>query len=229
MFKIEINKNVTYGEISQPNPMRWRIMRRNKKTLTSQAGIMKCKDFFNDLVAYRKTGKKFSIYGFDNSTVTFNKYGLYMLLTEIQWPEQFIQNVNATLNAKLKEQLQTEVKMYKQGKTSVVVHIPNALWENTYRISLATMVLRLCNYSMTYDCWDDLYKPHAPMNTVDSAFNVKAKAFTKQHGFILPEQYQKYWFYAGANYNPDISDWYCYTTVVHNNGCTNWCTYMENV
>lgn len=229
MFNLDITHNNTYGEISQPNPIRWRIMYRKKNTLHSQSGLIKCKDFFNDLVAKKKTKKTFKIYGFDSATIKFNKFGLYLLLTEIHHPTTFISNVEKTLNEKLKEQLNVEIKMFPQGNHSVVIMIPTKLWTCTYYISLATMVLRLCNYAHTYECWDDLYSPTSPINTVDGAFTARAKNYTKQNGFILPEKYLKYWFFASPKYNSRKRGWLNSVSIVHNNGCSSWCNAMEIV
>ena len=226
MFNLEITHNTTYGEISQPNPMRWRIMYRKKDKLIGQSGLMKCKDFFNDIVAYRKTKHEFSIYGFKNSTIKFNRWGLYFHLTNISNPEKFIQNVEKTLNVKLKEQLNTTVRLYPQDNNSVVIRIPLKLWDNTYYISLATMVLRLCNYGDVYESWEDLYKPGSPINTVDHAFNAKAKEYTKTNGFLLPEKYRKYWFFAGA-VNSESNSWKNAVTIVHNCGCNTWLHFVD--
>ena len=58
MFKLTLTHNNKYSEIPQPNPMRWRIMLRDKKELISQSGLIRCRDFFNDLVAARVANKQ---------------------------------------------------------------------------------------------------------------------------------------------------------------------------
>ena len=65
MFKLTIKHKQTYGEIPQANPLRWRIMYREKKELVSQSALIKCKDFFNDVVAWKNAQAEIKIYGFD--------------------------------------------------------------------------------------------------------------------------------------------------------------------
>ena len=225
MFKTKITHKNTYSEINQPNPLRWRIMHREKDTLTSQSGLIKCKDFFNDVVAYKNAEHKFSIYGFKNE-IKFNRYGVYFLLIKIADRDKFFANLDV-LNQRLQQDLDTKVSYYKaaRGKDRAIIHIPNPLWKSTYYISLVTMLIRLCNYNYEYKEWEDFFKPDAPMNTVDGAFNDKAKALTKTHGFALP-QAKDYWYYARYGFtsqsNKPLS-----SSVIHNNGCSDWAMALE--
>jgi hypothetical protein len=223
MFNIKIkdeHKSTTcYTESAQANPLRWQIMSREKDVLTSQASVMKCKDYFNDLVALRH-GHTFTVYGFKNDTVTFNKWGLYILLTGIAKPDLFIENVNNSINTRMKEDLGTSIRCWKQPDNSVVIRIPNKVWENTYAVSLVTMMLRVCNNNIELNSWDDLYGDASPLNTVERSFTAGAKTLTKKVGFKAPIDT---WYHYNTQYN-GINGWTAGIggMTIHNNGCSSW-------
>ena len=225
MFKTKITHKTSYSEVPQPNPLRWRIMYRDKDILTSQSGLIKCKDFFNDMVAYQNAKLKFHIYGFKND-VKFNRYGVYLLLTGIADRDKFFANLDV-LNARIEQDLGTKVSYYKasRGKNRAIVHIPKPLWKSTYYISLVTMMIRLCNYNYSYQKWEDFFNKDAPINTVDTAFNDKAKALTKEQGFALP-QAKDYWFFARFGFNSG-SNKPMSNSIIHNNGCSDWAVALE--
>lgn len=225
MFNIKIKPEHTttnvYTESGQANPLRWMIMYRDKDTLTSQANLMRCKDYFNDLVAMRR-GHIFLVYGFRNDTVKFNKWGLYILLTNIGKPEQFIANVNNSINVRMKADLGTHIRCWKQDEQSVVIRIPNKVWDNTYAVSLVTMMLRVCNNNIDITSWDDLYASTSPLNTIERSFTPDAKAITKNIGFKAPID-TWYWYNSSWNgekgWNSSVGG-----LTIHNNGCSAWCT-----
>lgn len=225
MFELNITHKNTYSEIAQANPLRWRVMLRDKKVLHSQSGLIKCKDFFNDIVAWKHGGHQFNIYSFNNQ-VKFNRFGLYMLLTSITDKKQFLSNLDA-LNERLKKDLNTKISTYSLPKdeNSLVIHIPNPVWQNTYYVSLATMMIRLCNYKFNYKTWEDFFAPDSPLNTVETAFNDQAKAYTKEKGFTLPEKYRGLWYNARMGWNSrDKAE--IRAAIIHNNGCSDWATSM---
>lgn len=222
IIKPEHNLTGALTESAQYNPLRWRIMYREKDKLTSQAQLMKCKDYFNDLVALRK-GHVFSVYGFKNDTVKFNKWGLYILLTDVMKADQFIENVNSSINVRLKADMQTTIRCWKQDNTSVVIRIPNKMWESTYYISLLTMMLRVCNNNVEFSSWDDLYSAKSPLNTIERSFTEDAKRFTHLLGFKLPIDT---WYYYNSQYNgmKDVNIAAIGGSTIHNNGCSAWCS-----
>jgi hypothetical protein len=223
MFKLNITHKNGYNEIDQPNPLRWRIMLREKDVLHSQSGLIKCKDFFNDIVAFKQANLKFSIYNFSNE-VKFNRHGLYFHLTHIHDTAMFCENL-IIVNDRLQQDLKTTVKFWIQEDGSVVVLIPNKLWKNTYYISLVSMMIRLCNYKVQYDSWDSIFAKDAPINRIESAFSHAAKKRTHENGFVLPKQLRTFWYWAGkmANSNDGKK---VMPSVVHNNGVTSWSHWM---
>ena len=226
MFKINVLKKHRgqYAEIDQPNPLRWRIMHRKKDVLTSQSCLIKCKDFFNDVVAWKKAKKAFVIYGFRNN-IKFNREGLYLHLTEVGEMDVFVNNLYK-VNQRVFDDLKVYLEYTIMDDHSIVVMIPNKLWSNTYYISLVSMMIRLCNYNVKYDTWESFFDDNAPINTVEEAFNDNAKAFTKKNGFKLLTKYRKLWYNSTDGWN-SASGKELIGSIIHNNGVCDWVKSME--
>jgi len=226
MFKINVLKKHKgqYAEIDQPNPLRWRIMHHSKGVLTSQSCLIKCKDFFNDVVAWKKAKKAFVIYGFRND-IKFNKEGLYLHLTEVGEIDVFLNNLYK-LNQRVFDDLKVYLEYTVMDDHSIVVMIPNKLWSNTYYISLVSMMIRLCNYNVKYDTWDSFFDDNAPINTVEEAFNDKAKTFAQKNGFKLLTKYRKLWYNSTDGWN-SASGKELIGSIIHNNGVCDWVKSME--
>jgi len=212
-----------YAEMPQPNPLSWRIMHKRGDTLVSQSCPIRCKDFFNDVVAWKQAKYAFSIYGFDNC-VKFNKDGLHVLLTNIADMGKFMYNF-AVVAVKLDEDLGVDIQTYDVPE-GVVIIIPNKVLKSTYYTSLLTMMIRCCNYDVDYESWDDFFADGAPMNTVENAFDDDAKAFTKQHGFKLLPKYRKLWYNSTHGYN-SASGHDLVASIIHNNGVVSWVKSMK--
>jgi len=212
-----------YAEMPQPNPLSWRIMHKRGETLVSQSCPIRCKDFFNDVVAWKQAKHAFSIYSFDNR-VKFNKDGLHVLLTNIADMGKFMYNF-AVVAVKLDEDLGVDIQTYDVPE-GVVIIIPNKVLKSTYYTSLLTMAIRCCNYDVKYESWGDLFADGAPMNTVENAFDNDAKTFTKQHGFKLLPKYRKLWYNSTHGYN-SASGHDLVASIIHNNGVVSWVKSMK--
>ena len=225
MFEINILKKHKgqYAEIDQPNPLRWRIMHRSKDVLTSQSCLIKCKDFFNDVVAWKKAKKAFVIYSFKNN-IKFNRNGLYVLLTEISDEKIFLSNIEI-VEQRLWQDLRETLVMDRVDDGFVVL-IPHKVFSNTYYISLFSMLIRLCNYNTEYTTWDSIFDENAPLNTVEEAFNDNAKAFTQKNGFKLLTKYRKLWYNSTNGWN-SASGKELIGSIIHNNGVCDWVKSME--
>ena len=225
MFEINILKKHKgqYAEIDQPNPLRWRIMHRSKDVLTSQSCLIKCKDFFNDVVAWRKAKKAFVIYSFKNN-IKFNRNGLYVLLTEISDEKIFLSNIEI-VEQRLWQDLRETLVMDRVDDGFVVL-IPQKVFNSTYYISLLSMLIRLCNYNTEYTTWDSIFDENAPLNTVEEAFNKTAKAFTQKNGFKLLTKYRKLWYNSTNGWN-SASGKDLIGSIIHNNGVCDWVKSME--
>ena len=226
MFELKILKKHTgeYAEVDQPNPLRWRIMHRSKDVLTSQSCLIKCKDFFNDVVAWKKAKKSFTIYGFKNN-IKFNIGGLYVHLTDIGDVNTFLHNL-WVVDERLEQDLKLGMDWYVQEDDSVVVLIPHKVFNSTYYISLLSMLIRLCNYNIKYEDWDSIFDENAPINTIEGAFNDNAKAFTQKNGFRLLPKYRKLWYNSTDGWN-SASGKDLIASIIHNNGVCDWVKSME--
>lgn len=227
MFDIKITDNTTYCEIHQVNPLRWKtLFKEEDGTFTDQSGWVKCKDFYNDTVAYFKEGTVFSIYGYDNK-VKRNDGGVYFLLKHIQNKGTFVHNLNV-MNVRLFKDLKCSVGYWDHEGDKAVIFIPAELWESTYRISMVTFVIRLCNYQgFGYETWDDFWAPDAPANTVETAFSTQAKKNAKEMGFTVPAKYDGLWYFAGEGFDSKLKPKQT-GGVIHNNGVTSWSLAMSN-
>ena len=223
-FKITLKNDSTYSEVGQTNPLRWKTLLKHKDgSFTDQSGWIKCKDFFNDTLAFFKRGTKFSIYRYKND-IEKNEEGVYFLLKEIKDMPSFMSGIDV-LNVQLFKDTKSEIAYWPQTDTTVVILLPNPVWENTYCLSLVTMLIRCCNYGYLYKNWEDFYHSQAPMNTVEHAFTQTAKDKRKEWGFKLPANLSKYWWYFNFTYNsekmPDASG-----GTIHNNGVCQWTQHL---
>lgn len=225
-FVFNLKNNKTYAEVGQPNPLRWKTLFMEKDgSFTDQSGWVKCKDFYNDTVAFFKAGSVFSIYGYENN-IKKNKDGVYFLLRNIHDRDQFLHNIGV-MNTQMEKDLGAQVVAWPQeAKDEMVVLLPNEVWESTYRISMVTMCVRLCNYGVKYDRWADFWTTNAPSHTIDHAFSPAAIKNAKTLGFKVPDKFSKYWYYCGDDYNSEKKPAQTGGTI-HNNGCTNWSMFME--
>lgn len=221
MFKCNSTHRNKYSEMSQPNPLKWRLMfKEQDNSLSSQSGLIVCKDFFNDVVAWKHTQTAFKIYNFDNQ-VEFNDEGMYILLYNIADKKKFTRNIVRGINPQLIKDLGTMIEVTQQGKGKVVVLLPHVLWQSTYHISLVSMLIRLCNYDRAYEHWDEFFLPDAPMNIIDHAFTTDAKRFTQEYGFALPEEVKDFWYFSSYGYTSK-SEHGIDSHIVHNNGASDW-------
>jgi hypothetical protein len=224
MFKISPVLSNTYAEVHQINPMRWvMLFRESEDKFSCQTGLVKCKDFFNDNLAYFKHGIKFGIYGY-TSEAKKNDEGVYFLLTNIDQQETFLNNLDV-INEKLMEQLSCKMSYWKQGK-DVVLLLPNPLWESTWRLSLITILVRCSNYGYKHSKWEDFFDHKAPLVSVDKVFDPLATKNCKAWGFLTPVEDKGYWFYAGPDYN-SVKQPNQTGGVIHNNGCCNWSFFLK--
>jgi hypothetical protein len=226
-MKFQLNNNSSYSEVGQVNALRWKILFRNGDVFTDQSGWIKCKDFFNDVLAWFKEEIQFSVYGFNNK-VKHNEEGVYMLLKFIHNVDGFLKNLEV-VNTRLHQDLGIVVAAHKtENNDEVVILLPMELWKNTFRISLVSMMIRLCNYGVNYTTWEDFWKTGTPARGVDHAFNDKAIKYVEKHGFNIPDKFKEYWWYAGKEHNnkvlPNIKT---NPYLLHNNGVCGWVQGMD--
>lgn len=228
MFKVKLSVATRYLEEGQVNPLRWKTMYREGDLFTDQSGWIKCKDFFNDTVAFFKEGSVFSIYSYKND-IKKNEEGVYVLLDNIKDKNQFLHNLEVIARQCVADKFDWVTPVFPVDalpKDQILLLIPNSFWESTYYISLITKVLRLANYGVRYETWEDFWKDDAPAVRLESGFDPETIQFVNTKGFKLPQKYKRYWYFAGKQYNsqkePKLTG-----GVIHNNGVNNWVTFMQ--
>lgn len=215
MYKIAKALFKEYNEATQNNPLRWEICYLDKETntLIPQAAKMKCKDFFNDLVAaYR--GEFFNIYNFDNKSVKLAEDGVYFRLSYVKDFEQMKVSLDALCNPEHPPVL----SKYPYGKEKALLFIPRWYFNNTYYISLLSHIVRMSNYDKALTSWEDyktLTRAKEPGLFSEHLLNWK---------WTLPEHLKEYWFFCGFNHNSSKKGPY-YSSLIHNNGFKNWILY----
>lgn len=227
MLNIKLSNTSTYAEVGQINPLRWKtLFKEADGSFIDQSGWIKCKDFFNDTVAFFKEKSVFSIYGYKND-IKKNEEGVYMLLKFVSDKPSFIKNIEV-VNKQLKQDLGCELSVQDHKDDELVILIPNELWETTYRISMVTMVIRLCNYGVTYSQWNDIWAEQSPVHNPEHAFTLDAKVNAQNLGFKVKPEFSKYWWFCGKEYNNETKPKQTGGTI-HNNGVSNWSMYMKGV
>lgn len=227
MLNITLTHNETYSENPQPNSIRWRIMYKNEDgSFVDQAAVMKCKDFFNDVVAKVTGNKEFIKYIFDNKDIKSNEEGIYLLLTGLNSPKTiFARNVENIINPRLKEELGCVVLMEIEPE-KVMMLVPKKVWSSTYYISLLSLLIRGCNYNEKVDGWDEmfrlLYTKEGLYNNPTGCGYLKEEHIKvlSEVGFNVPLA-EKHWFYSSGVNSEKYED-YNLSSIVHNNGVVEW-------
>lgn len=220
MFKfIPLTNPALLTQSPQQNPIQWTFVSRDKETLTQLASTMQCKDYFNDVVALYKSGKTFTQYGYDNSLAPMGRNGFYVMLSRVN-KEVFLHNLkvlNVQILADTGKRILFSTKFEQSDR--VLIRIPKVLFESTYLISLATMLLRVGNYDVKFSSYEDFFAPHSPMNLVECSFTVRAKELALKHRFKTPKA--DYWLYYPGQESPEDGQKASGMTI-HNNGVSNW-------
>ena len=219
MYNIKPFLDYNLLEAGQPNPIRWTIVQVDGDTLTPLAPTMKCKDYFNDVVA-AKNGVFFTKYGFNNKVVPV-KEGLDILLTGLHNVESFKQYVNKITQV---DNPVTMVDCVADDEEAILLHIPEYYFKNTYRISLLTYAIRLCNEKTGLSKVTDI---HSLLKTNIAIKSTGLNAYGRQ----LADKYEWdvpfgdiQWWRTGNTYNSVNApkDMFGLDTTVHNCGVNAW-------
>ena len=211
MYKFTPLLKKSYGEIGQENPLRWEILYRDTKdSFVSQSGLIKCKDFFNEIVRKYNTGADSYIYGFSTEGIQLNEEGVYFRMYNTT--SKFISNLDAVFS-----QDAVKLEVEKLEDDTVLLRIPRYYWGSTYLTSLVTYYIRCCNCDVGLTSVDDLWT-----KTKDVAIHNQGKALALKWGLAVPEEYQQYWYFCNSETNSVKEPSPYATAVVHNNGVMSW-------
>ncbi len=214
---LPFGKPTDYAENSQANPIRYVVYYKNEDgTYQAQTNEFKCKDFFNDMVAWYH-GIKFRRYGMDFREFTLNEEGVYVELRNLK--PTFLNNVKTVLGEEFKV-FGAEVSFENIGtrQTSVMMFVPRKFFSCTYFISYLTLMLRNCNWDVSYTTPDDIFSYSGSDSLLRTSKTIMNKWPLKDEPWL-----SEYWFYSGPNINSKKTyqqgDW---DPCVHNCGIVHW-------
>lgn len=220
-MNITITQKGPYVEVAQPNPLRWMIVTPTEDGgFKNETGWLKCRDFFNDYVYARHTGKTFAIYGFDTSKINVapKDQPMYMLLDVCT---QYFQHNLEVLNIWLLSQDLPQIEFEHYKDKMWLIALDPLYLESTHHVSLITLFIRLMNQEFEFQDFDAVLTYNKfPYTEQEKLDKIKAKGLF----FNLPEKVNGHIWYTGPDYNskktPDIG--YGMSSTVHNNGVLGW-------
>lgn len=222
-MKVTLTPIEPYAEEHQPNPLTWYILKKTgKDTFVNVSAPIVCKDFFNDLAYTLMTGKSFGIYDFNAGKFKLPaNEPVYMLLTKTT--PQFLTNLTSVLNPEL---LASQMPMIgaMEVDNGILVSFDPKFFNNTYNISLVSLIIRLLNIEHSFKDFEEVKKYDGfPMKD-----QLKWNAVVaKNKWFSLPEKFKEYVWYCGPQHNSKtLTDEYQLSQLVHNNGVLSWGQYL---
>lgn len=204
--------NFEYGQSPQPNPLEFAVYWLTpEEKFEPQTNWFRCRDFFNDLVA-KYFGHPGRVYGFDTEKINLNDYGVWIRLRNLT--PAFYKNVELFLP--LLKEIDVELKFVPldDDPTQCLVIFPRRLFDSTWLISKVTLFIRMCNEDKEYTSWDTLVAESPEPLVLQYRHCVTAR------GFMLPQEYQKYWYYSHSKVNSENEKHYIGT--IHNCGFVMW-------
>ena len=206
-------KSGSYAEVGQTNKLRWiNCFREQDGTFSHESLVWKCKDFLNEIVR-KYQGQDSSIYGYNAGSMRVNEEGVWHRLLFIHDIEVFKKNLGSI--SKLPGYVPLEIYDCEQApqdtKQGLMVLIPKYYFENTYRISVLTYIMRICNVDKVIEDFIN-----HPTKSIDNTSPKHHDAIIKR-GFVEPVK--GYWYYVGKEHTNLKSP--C-TSTVHNCGMNAW-------
>ena len=215
-MKLVINEfNHNYTENDQRNPIKWMLMRRDGGTYTNTTDWFKCKDYFNDFVAYKHLGLVFEQYGMRSQWANFYEGGLYVLVKNTT--PHFAGNVARVCKPFFDKWGDVEVTPLDDGMC--MLYFSDGCLKNTYRISVLTLFIRNCNVCSYIKDYDAAFTKELAVNGswTEEIYNMFKKGM-----WDIPLQYEDdHVWYINEDSNSDKyrpGDNY----LIHNCGAIKW-------
>ncbi len=209
------------SEVSQSNPIRWWLAKKTgDNEYTAVSYKWKCKDFMNEVVACYHTKESFSIYGFKTqpSMLDFDMDYLPLVVQISENEDTWTHNINS-LNEWLLSQDLEPVETELCHGNYWVVRLPLVALQNTYFMSVYTLLIRCCNASM----WNS-FEQCKDVNCLDDKsllLSLKIK-LPKHFPLVLCD----YFLYCGKYNNVKIGEQVknkgIYTGTLHDCGLQGW-------
>lgn len=209
-----------YSEIDQDNPLRWYLLKEfSPGEYTKVSERWKCKDFMNEVVVCWNTGKKYYIYGFATNPDMLNKNADHLpFLLELSFDYATFENNISVVNDYLMEHGLAPVHVELWKDNLVFLALPLEALENTFNMSMYTLLVRSAHISDKVESWEELNK---------KAFSQDRKlldTLKKKVPGTMPDTQKQYIVYCNDTYNikhgdtdPSLG-----TGMVHNCGIQGW-------
>ena len=225
-MQIKFTSKPTYAEEGQPNPIRWAILSGTPETgFINETSWLRCKDFFNDYCVAYNGGKRFNIYGFSTEKMNIPKKGEPVYIALDATTEAFPFNLGE-FNTWLKGQ-ELPTIVYTPYISMWVLEFPEFYFNNTYNISLVSLIIRLLNVDKEFTSFEEVIKYKDFPAKDQQKWDV---AVASGIYFKLPDAANKYVWYIDKNTNSEKTDssHYSYSSLVHNNGLISWTNSLKD-
>lgn len=210
----ELSSPPTYGEVSQVNPLRWEMLYKEEDgSFSVQTAKIRCKDFFNDVVPRFHGKEGCSIYGFSSTAekLKLNEEGLYVRLTSIQAPKVLEKNLTKLVPPEFYE--------YETiNDTTALLLMKKELFDNTYFVSLFTLLVRLSCYKEEFNSLAEVFESKS-YQADGCVGGDRGKKLVLEWEWNVPKEYSKYFFYASKDYNSTKK---YIASYLHNCGIGGW-------
>ena len=220
-----------YTESPQINPLRWVCLHQiGQETFENTTSIFKCKDYFNDFVAYKHSKNVFRMYGMNSDDAKFDAHGgLSMLVFNIT--PHFEGNLKRVLepvfgklwDAHVSFRLLSPSEL--SGECNKITGNCGILWlspecfTTTFHISAITLFIRACNSQVLIEDFDSCcHRATARQNSWRP--NIR-NMFLKRE--IVFEELALDWCFFGDG----TKKYKTSGDFVHNNGVNGWCDYLH--
>lgn len=223
MFKFGEEVVARYVESPQQNPLRWEMLYRDEEgTFHPQTAKMKCKDYFNDVVAvYQKCPYLEPVHGFNPNSIKVNEEGQWVRLHHLKM-DVFVKNFETIIRPEVEATFKVAPEFTPMKANTGLLFIPRALYDSTYYISLFTQLIRVSNYGQEFTSLDDMLSNSSPISTIERRDSLSL-SILKKIRFNLPDEVKDYWWYFNKDFNSKAKFASMYS--LHDNGCIAWVGY----
>ena len=219
MKKIIPGTKTYYSEEGQTNPIKWCLLQKQTNTdFKMVSDWFKCKDFLNDVVVAYKKKQFFTIYAFTAPKECFPRTTGKFYIGVSKTTTNFQHNLTI-----LNEWLPEKITLFNtEDKKSFILGVGKYYFQNTYRISMLSLAIRICNYEVKFESVEDMLEWYPNEGNDVSLWGNCKKSW------VLPTE--DIWV-ASSNitslsYKPKGND-YQLKHYVHNSGVKTWQTFFE--
>jgi len=206
-----------YAEIPQVNPLRWTFYRKDGDKYTAQSGVMRCRDYFNDVVALQH-GKSGVVYGFDPKTMKLNTEGMYILLTNCH--DNLERNLEVLIGDDAPAGFGMSLERVVDKPGNVLLFLSHEFFSTTYYISYITLLIRAANCDAVMTCFADIKQSYDKV--VENQYE-----YMDEYRMTLPDSVKQYWYLGSPTTHSGNA--YHYASVIHDNGISGWYYAMEKM